>query len=40
MRLKCIQVKKLKVTTDSKHHLAVAENLLAQKFNVAAPSTA
>ncbi len=39
MGLKCIQVKKFKITTDSKHHLPVAENLLQQKFSVSVPST-
>ncbi len=39
MGLKCIQVKKFKVTTDSKHQLPVAENLLGQKFDVSTPST-
>ncbi len=39
MGLKCIQVKKFKVTTDSKHQLPVAANLLEQNFEVATPST-
>ncbi len=39
MGLKCIQQKKFKVTTDSKHHLPVAANLLAQEFSVSLPST-
>lgn len=32
-------LKKFKVTTDSKHNLPVAENLLDQKFEVEAPNT-
>ena len=36
--LRCRQKKRFKVTTDSKHSLPVAENLLAQKFEVSAPS--
>jgi len=39
MGLKCIQHKRFKVTTDSKHHLPVAENLLEQKFTVSVPAT-
>jgi putative transposase len=39
MRLSCIQKKKFKVTTDSKHQLPVAANLLDQKFNVLVPAT-
>jgi transposase InsO family protein len=39
MGLKCIQKKKFKVTTDSKHDLPVAVNLLEQKFNVSVPAT-
>jgi putative transposase len=39
MGLKCIQHRKFKVTTDSKHNLPVAENLLAQDFSVSEPST-
>ena len=39
MGLKCIQKKKFKVTTDSKHHLPVAANLLQQKFCVSVPAT-
>ncbi len=39
MGLRCIQVKKFKITTDSKHQLPVAENLLGQKFDVSTPST-
>ncbi len=39
MGLKCIQHKKFKVTTDSKHHLPVAANLLKQEFSVSVPST-
>ena len=39
MGLKCIQHKRFKVTTDSKHHLPVAENLLEQKFSVSVPAT-
>ena len=36
--LRCRQKKRFKVTTDSKHSLPVAENLLAQKFEASAPS--
>jgi transposase InsO family protein len=39
MGLKCIQKKRFKITTDSKHHLPVAENLLDQKFSVSVPAT-
>jgi putative transposase len=39
MGLKCIQKRKFKVTTDSKHHLPVAANLLEQNFTVSVPST-
>jgi putative transposase len=39
MGLRCIQLKKFKVTTDSKHHLPVVANLLKQEFSVLAPST-
>lgn len=34
-----LYLKKFKTTTDSKHHLPVAENLLEQKFSVSVPST-
>jgi putative transposase len=36
----CRQKRKFKATTNSQHSLPVAENLLAQKFNVAAPGQA
>lgn len=36
--IKCKQTKKFKVTTDSKHNLPVADNLLNQKFETTAPS--
>lgn len=36
--LKCKQVKKFKVTTDSRHNLPVADNLLNQKFEATAPN--
>lgn len=36
--LRCIQTKKFKATTDSNHKLPVAENLLDQKFEAAAPN--
>ena len=36
----CKQTKKFKTTTDSKHMLPVAENLLDQKFDVSKPNTA
>jgi transposase InsO family protein len=36
--IRCKQVKKFKATTDSKHALPVAENLLEQKFKASAPS--
>ncbi len=39
MGLKCIQKRKFRITTDSKHHLPVAANLLEQKFDVSAPGT-
>ena len=35
----CIQKKKFKATTDSKHKLPVAENLLRQNFKVSQPDT-
>lgn len=35
--IRCKQVKKFKATTDSKHALPVADNLLAQRFEVEAP---
>lgn len=35
--LRCRQVKKYKVTTDSRHNLPVAPNLLNQSFAVSAP---
>ncbi|WP_435547977.1 IS3 family transposase, partial [Desulfobacterium sp. N47] len=36
--IKCKQTKKFKVTTDSKHNLPVADNLLNQKFETTSPS--
>jgi putative transposase len=39
MGLSCIQKKKFKITTDSKHHLPVVANLLEQKFDVSIPAT-
>ena len=39
MGLSCIQKKKFKITTDSKHHLPVVANLLEQKFDVSVPAT-
>jgi len=36
--IRCKQVKKFKATTDSRHSLPVAENLLKQQFTVEAPS--
>ena len=36
--IRCKQAKKFKVTTDSRHNLAVAENLLAQEFEVEKPN--
>jgi putative transposase len=36
--IKCRQKKKFKATTDSKHRLPVARNLLGQKFKVHAPN--
>jgi len=38
--IRCKQTKKFKTTTDSKHTLPVAENLLDQKFEVSKPNTA
>jgi len=38
MGIRCIQKKKFKATTDSKHTLPVAENLLNQQFKAAAPN--
>jgi transposase InsO family protein len=38
--IRCKQTKKFKTTTDSKHTLPVAENLLDQQFSVAEPNTA
>ncbi len=35
--LRCIQNRRFRVTTDSKHGLAVADNLLGQKFEAMAP---
>jgi transposase InsO family protein len=36
--IRCKQVKKFKVTTDSGHNLPVAENILGQNFDVTAPN--
>jgi putative transposase len=36
--IRCKQIKKFKATTDSKHTLPVAENLLEQKFEAEAPN--
>jgi putative transposase len=36
--IRCKQVKKFKATTDSKHTLPVAENLLEQQFETSAPN--
>jgi len=36
--IRCKQVRKFKATTDSKHTLPVAENLLEQKFEATAPN--
>jgi len=36
--IRCKQTKKFKATTDSKHNLPVAENLLDQKFEATAPN--
>jgi len=36
--IRCKQVKKFKATTDSRHSLPVAENLLEQQFTVEAPN--
>jgi transposase InsO family protein len=38
--IRCKQKRKFKVTTDSKHGLPVAENLLGQQFKVSRPNTA
>ena len=38
--IRCKQTKKFKTTTDSKHTLPVAENLLDQKFEVSRPNIA
>jgi len=38
MGLRCIQKRKFKATTNSKHSLPVAENLLGQEFTATAPS--
>ena len=35
----CMQKKKIKATTDSKHKLPVAENLLSQQFKVSQPNS-
>ena len=36
--LRCRQKRKFKITTDSRHSLPVAENLLDQKFEASAPN--
>jgi transposase InsO family protein len=36
--IRCTQIKKFKATTDSKHTLPVAENILDQKFEAAVPN--
>jgi len=36
--IRCIQKKKFKTTTDSKHTLPVAENILGQQFEVSEPN--
>ena len=36
--LRCRQKRRFKITTDSRHSLPVAENLLAQKFTASAPN--
>ena len=36
--LRCKQKRKFKVTTDSRHNLPVAENVLGQQFRVTAPN--
>lgn len=36
--IRCKQVKKFKVTTDSKHSLPVAKNIIQQRFDVAGPN--
>jgi len=36
--LRCCQKRRFKITTDSRHSLPVAENLLAQKFTASAPN--
>jgi putative transposase len=38
--LRCKQKRKFKVTTDSKHHLPIAPNLLDRNFTVPAPNRA
>jgi putative transposase len=38
--IRCKQKRKFKATTDSKHKLPVAENLLGQQFKVSQPNTA
>jgi len=38
--IRCKQIKKFKATTNSKHTLPVADNLLEQNFEVPAPNTA
>ncbi len=40
LELRCKQKRKFKVTTDSRHNLPVAQNLLERNFNVVAPNRA
>jgi putative transposase len=40
LRIHCKQVKKFKATTNSKHTLPVADNLLAQNFEISLPNRA
>jgi putative transposase len=37
-RFRCKQIKKFKATTNSKHALPVAQNLVEQNFEVSAPN--
>jgi len=40
LSLRCKQKRKFKVTTDSKHHLPIAPNVLKREFTVSAPNKA
>lgn len=40
LRLKCLQKRKFRATTDSSHELPIAPNVLEQNFEVAAPNKA